>query len=61
MIDIIEAYEKKTKGNPGVFYTPLHIARYMCNESLISYLDANIERSDEVDIIEQNKRQLNLF
>lgn len=37
----------------GAFYTPKEIVNYMCRESLIAYLQTNIEKEEQKDAIRQ--------
>lgn len=38
------------RGDKGTFYTPREIVHYMCQESLIAYLGANIEGLDKTEV-----------
>lgn len=42
--NLLEIVDRKSK---GAFYTPRHIVHYMCQESLISYLNTNSDIAEE--------------
>jgi hypothetical protein len=51
--------ENRRKGL-GAYYTPREIVHYMCQESVINYLEATLNTSDE-PIDSDNSKQANLF
>jgi methylase of polypeptide subunit release factors len=52
--------EVKERGNKGTFYTPREIVHYMCQESLINYLETKTDgltpRADIESLIQQNSQ-----
>jgi type I restriction-modification system DNA methylase subunit len=53
--NLLEVKERKSKGS---FYTPREIVHYMCQESLINYLDTAINSKDEIIGTEKRKQAL---
>ncbi|MCP4357137.1 MAG: class I SAM-dependent DNA methyltransferase, partial [Chloroflexi bacterium] len=60
--NLLEVTDRKSK---GAFYTPREIVHYMCQESLINYLDTNLNASHSVGeqepLIPPNAKQPKLF
>ena len=50
--NLLEVKERKSKGS---FYTPREIVHYMCQESLINYLDTAINSSTDIPVCELNQ------
>ncbi|MGA7936278.1 MAG: Eco57I restriction-modification methylase domain-containing protein, partial [Kovacikia sp.] len=55
--NLLEVKDRKSK---GAFYTPREIVHYMCQESLINYLDTTINRQS-VEIARPQTQQTSLF
>jgi len=55
--NLLEVKDRKSK---GAFYTPREIVHYMCQESLINYLDTTINRQ-AVEIMPPSTQQTSLF
>ena len=55
--NLLEVKERKSKGS---FYTPREIVHYMCQESLINYLDTALNTTEE-SIITSTAEQIKLF
>lgn len=55
--NLLEVTDRKSK---GAFYTPREIVQYMCQESLINYLD-NALNLQEVPVVEEKPAQASLF
>lgn len=55
--NLLEVNDRKSK---GAFYTPREIVHYMCQESLINYLDTTINRQS-VEIVPPQAQQTSLF
>ncbi|GAB4376990.1 MAG: hypothetical protein Kow00121_25260 [Elainellaceae cyanobacterium] len=55
--NLLEVKDRKSK---GAFYTPREIVHYMCQESLINYLDTTINRQS-VEIAPPQAQQTSLF
>ena len=55
--NLLEVKERKSKGS---FYTPREIVHYMCQESLINYLDTAINTAEE-SITRAKSKQTKLF
>jgi hypothetical protein len=55
--NLLEVKDRKSK---GAFYTPREIVHYMCQESLINYLDTTINRQS-VEIVPPQAQQSSLF
>ncbi|HWM92255.1 MAG TPA: TaqI-like C-terminal specificity domain-containing protein [Thermoanaerobaculia bacterium] len=55
--NLLEVRERKSKGS---FYTPREIVHYMCQESLISYLDLILNKREEA-IVTEPSVQTSLF
>jgi type I restriction-modification system DNA methylase subunit len=53
--NLLEVKERKSKGS---FYTPREIVHYMCQESLINYLDTAVNSSSEIIGTEKRKQAL---
>lgn len=56
--NLLEIKDRKSK---GAFYTPREIVHYMCQESLINYLDAEINQIDQAIIPKSPKQETFLF
>jgi len=54
--NLLEVKERKSKGS---FYTPREIVHYMCQESLINYLDTAVNNCDET--VGREKRKQSFF
>ncbi len=52
--NLLEVTDRKSK---GAFYTPREIVHYMCQESLINYLDTNLNTQTEPLIAPKAKQQ----
>jgi type I restriction-modification system DNA methylase subunit len=55
--NLLEVTDRKSK---GAFYTPREIVHYMCQESLINYLDAQLN-TQTVEIVPKDAKQTSLF
>lgn len=55
--NLLEVTDRKSK---GAFYTPREIVQYMCQESLINYLDTALNRQ-EVPVVAEAPTQATLF
>ena len=55
--NLLEVKERKSKGS---FYTPREIVQYMCQESLINYLDTAISTAEE-SVTTPKPQQIKLF
>jgi TaqI-like C-terminal specificity domain/Eco57I restriction-modification methylase len=55
--NLLEVKDRKSK---GTYYTPREIVHYMCQESLINYLDTAVN-SGEVDLVKEKPVNLKLF
>lgn len=55
--NLLEVKDRKSK---GAFYTPREIVHYMCQESLINYLDTTINQQS-VEIMSPQAQQTSLF
>jgi type II restriction/modification system DNA methylase subunit YeeA len=51
--NLLEVKERKSKGS---FYTPREIVHYMCQESLINYLDTAVNSLSEIIGVEKQKQ-----
>jgi len=55
--NLLEVKDRKSK---GTYYTPREIVHYMCQESLINYLDAAVNTQTEA-VVPQKPQQKNIF
>ena len=55
--NLLEVKDRKSK---GAFYTPREIVHYMCQESLINYLDVKLN-TEKRPIAEDNTSSRNIF
>jgi hypothetical protein len=55
--NLLEVKDRKGK---GAFYTPREIVHYMCQESLVNYLDTTLNKRDE-KLVQDTPPQGNLF